>query len=92
MRNGRDALKDLLAGMTPSEVDAFAAQCGTTGGHLRNVMYGKTCAPALATALEDYSGGRVTRRGMRPDDYADIWPDLRDKAGHESAIAETASA
>lgn len=92
MRNGRDALKDLLAEMTPHEVDSFAARCGTTGGHLRNVMYGKTCAPALATALEDFSGGRVTRRGMRPDDYADIWPDLRGKSGQEADLIEAASA
>jgi len=89
MRHNRDELKAYLSGMSTEEVDEIAIQCGTTGGHLRNVLYGKTCAPVLATALEDISGGLVTRRGMRPDDYADIWPDLREEGeAHHGATAE----
>ena len=69
-------LKTYLSTMTPAEREGFAQRCGTTRGHLQNVAYGKTCAPALATALEIQSGGKVTRKDMRPDDWKAIWPEL----------------
>jgi DNA-binding transcriptional regulator YdaS (Cro superfamily) len=72
-------LKTFLSPMTQAERDAFAKRCGTSRGHLQNVAYGKTCAPALATAIEIHSARKVTRRDMRPDDWRAIWPELADK-------------
>jgi DNA-binding transcriptional regulator YdaS (Cro superfamily) len=69
-------LKTYLLPMTTPQRDAFAKRCGTTRGHLQNVaFYGKTCAPALATAIERESGD-VRRQDMRPKDYWLIWPDI----------------
>ena len=31
-----------------------------------------------ATAIEKFTGGFVTRRDIRPDDWRDIWPELAD--------------
>lgn len=46
---------------------AFAARCGTSHAHLRNIAYGKTCGEALAIAIDRESGGRVTVEELRPD-------------------------
>jgi DNA-binding transcriptional regulator YdaS (Cro superfamily) len=69
-------LKAYLSPMTKDERDAFAKRCGTSRGHLQNVSNGKTCGPALATALERETEGEVTRQEMRQEDYWLIWPDL----------------
>ena len=47
--------------------EAFAARCGTSHAHLRNIAYGKTCGEALAIAIDRESGGRVTVEELRPD-------------------------
>lgn len=55
----------------------FAVRCGTTPGHMRNVMYGsKTCGVTLAVAIERETGNAVTRRELCPDKWAEVWPDL----------------
>lgn len=46
---------------------AFAARCGTSPAHLRNIAYGKTCGEALAIAIDRESGGQVTVEELRPD-------------------------
>jgi hypothetical protein len=54
---GMDELKSL-----PDEAarEAFAVRCGSSLGHLRNVMYGlRTCAEELGVALERESGGAL---------------------------------
>lgn len=57
--------------------EVIAKACGTTAGHLNNVAYKiKAASPALALAIEEHSGGQVTRKEMREDWYS-IWPDLR---------------
>ncbi len=55
---------------------AFAARCGTTEPHLRNVAYGKSCSPELASAIERETFGSVTRADLRPSDWWKIWPEL----------------
>jgi len=46
----------------------FAARCGTTEGHLRNVAYKcRPCAPELAVAIERESGGVIRVEQLRPD-------------------------
>jgi DNA-binding transcriptional regulator YdaS (Cro superfamily) len=68
-------LKSYLSPLSADQREAFAKRCGTTRGHLQNVAYGKTCAPALATAIELNSGGKVKRKDLR-DDWKRIWPEL----------------
>lgn len=32
----------------------------------------------MATKIEKFTNGIVTRKDLRPNDYGDIWPDLRE--------------
>lgn len=50
---------------------------GTTSGHLRQIAYGNRKASAeVAARLESVSGGQVTRKRLRPEDWPVIWPEL----------------
>jgi DNA-binding transcriptional regulator YdaS (Cro superfamily) len=71
-------LKAFLSPMSPEQREAFAESCGSSAGHLRNICYGKSCAPALAVAIEINSDGAVTRQELR-DDWRQIWPELAKK-------------
>ena len=67
----------LLRDIPAPERAAFAARCGTSYAHLRNVGYGqKTCGEKLAVQLEKITGGALSRREMRPNDWWEIWPEL----------------
>lgn len=69
-------LKTYLSSLAVPEREGFAQECGTTRGHLQNVMYGhRPCSPELAVAIEKKSAGKVTRRDLRTD-WAAIWPEL----------------
>lgn len=59
--------KFFYSSMGSDERDAFAARCLTTSGHLRNVVYGKTCGEKLAISIERESGGVVRCEDLRPD-------------------------
>jgi DNA-binding transcriptional regulator YdaS (Cro superfamily) len=74
-------LKTFMAGLADNAArEAFAKDCGTTLGHLKNVMYGyKPCGPELAVSIERESGRAVTRRELRPEDWERIWPELSKK-------------
>ena len=71
-------LKTYLRSLPGDQRGTFANACGTTPGHLRNIIYedGKSCSPILATAIERESSGAVMRWDMRPTDWRDIWPEL----------------
>lgn len=70
-------LKTYLSTLDVLKRDDLARNCGTTRGHLQNICYGlRTCSAELATALERESGGAITRRDLRPDDWHLIWPEL----------------
>lgn len=69
-------LRPFWVSVPTSERKGFAARCNTSEAHLRNVAYGKSCSPELATAIERESGGAVTRPELRPDDWHRIWPEL----------------
>lgn len=57
--------------------DSDVAQTGTTRGHLRQIAYANRQASAeVAARLESATGGLVTRKQLRPDDWAVIWPEL----------------
>jgi DNA-binding transcriptional regulator YdaS (Cro superfamily) len=83
-------LKTYLASLPEPEREPFAKKCGTTLGHLRNVMYGyKPCAPEYAVAIERLSGGVVTREKLRPSDYWLYWPDLSEPKRSKASKATT---
>ncbi|MGL4573270.1 MAG: transcriptional regulator [Burkholderiaceae bacterium] len=66
--------------------EKFAKDAGTTLGHLRNVSYGlRAPAAELCTQLEAASHGALTRRGLRPDDWYRIWPELITTTSPEAA-------
>ena len=70
-------LKQFLNTKTMDEREKLAIECGTTWGHLRNVMYGlRPCSPELAAALELNTRSAITRQDLRPDDWPRIWPEL----------------
>lgn len=70
-------LKTYLRDLLPEERESLAARCQTSVGHLRNVSYGlRPCATDLAVRIERESGHAVTRKELRPDDWADHWPEL----------------
>ncbi len=57
--------------------EAFAKRCGTTWGHLRNVMNGsRTCSAELAVALERESKGALKRTRMYHGNPRNVWPEL----------------
>lgn len=71
--------------------EEFAAKCGITLGHLRNVMYGlRPCAPELASTIERLTDCKVMRWDLRPDDWHRIWPELVGKKGAPKVEASKA--
>lgn len=74
--NGLVDLKTYLQSLPLAQREKFALKCGTTLGHLTNVMYGyKPCGPELAVAIERESLKKVSRRELRGD-WHRIWPEL----------------
>lgn len=60
------SLKNYLSKLAKPERAAFAARCGTTYPHLRNVSYGKKCNESLALAVERESQGVVPVADLHP--------------------------
>lgn len=82
------SLKSYLSKMPPIERGEFAKRCGTTKGHLQNVMYGTVpLAPIVCVAIERESAGAVTRKDLRPDDWRKIWPELTKTPANHSQVA-----
>jgi hypothetical protein len=76
---------DFLRQLGETERAAFAASCGSTAGHLRNVAFsGKPCGVLLAVQWERESQFAVRRWDLRPGDWHRIWPEL---VGTEGAPA-----
>ena len=72
-------LLEYLNGLAVSEQIAFAGRCSTTVGYLRKAAsVGQPLREKLCAALERESHGYVKRIALRPDDWAEIWPELAD--------------
>lgn len=72
-----EKLKTYLMKLSVAERAQFAERCGTTWPFLRNVAYGyRVAGEKLCVSIEKESIAAVTRRDLRPDDWADIWPEL----------------
>jgi len=75
-----DELRAYLKSLSPDARADYAWRCGTTIGYLRKALSLRlTLRERLCARLEVESGGAVTRCGLRPDDYIDIWPELAAK-------------
>jgi DNA-binding transcriptional regulator YdaS (Cro superfamily) len=74
-------LREYLDGLERGGVTRFAAALEVTPSYLSQLAAGTTPrSPARCVQIEKATGGKVTRKDLRPDDYHDIWPDLTDKA------------
>ena len=56
-----------LKGMSSAEKKALAQKCGISRFHLYNVMGGKPPSVQLASRIERATGGRISRKDLRPD-------------------------
>ncbi|MDM3434569.1 YdaS family helix-turn-helix protein [Citrobacter sp. Cb034] len=72
-----ETLKTYMANLTPEEKKQFALNCGTTLNYLRKVMStGKPIGPEICAQIEIHSGGEVSRKSLKPNNWQKIWPEL----------------
>ncbi|BBH12887.1 helix-turn-helix domain-containing protein [Chromobacterium haemolyticum] len=82
-------LKTYLFSMPQDDREQFAAKCGTTFGHLKNIAYGgRRCNLQLAIEVERHSMRMVRCESLRPDASASVGY-LR---GTEPSFAKTSMA
>jgi DNA-binding transcriptional regulator YdaS (Cro superfamily) len=73
-----DVLLAYLNSLSTEQQQAFVAAVGTSTNYLRKACSIKQVLGAeLCVAIEEASGGRVTRRDLRPQDFGRVWPELR---------------
>lgn len=61
----------------------LAKDTGAAKAFLRAIASGeRPCPPRLAVRIEQSLGGRVSRRDLFPDDYAEMWPELAQEPAH----------
>jgi DNA-binding transcriptional regulator YdaS (Cro superfamily) len=61
--------------------DEAVNRTGTTRGYLKQIAYGnKQASAGVASSLEREMMGLLTRKSLRPDDWAVIWPELASAA------------
>lgn len=77
-------MKKLLAylnSLSPDQRNVFENATGTTIGYMRKaVSVNQRLGAEICVAIEQASHGVVTRKDLRPDDWASIWPELVDAA------------
>lgn len=67
-----------LNGLSRQEQADFAQRCGTTVGYLRKACStGEQLREKVCAMVETHSAGAVKRAELRPEDWMDIWPELR---------------
>lgn len=61
----------------------FLGYCGTTEGYVRKICSSRHDAQnrlffgaVISRKMEEYTSGVISRKGLRPHDWADIWPEL----------------
>lgn len=70
-------LRPYLDKLERGEASALAAQLEVSISYLSQMASGATAiSPARAVAIEVATGGKVTRKDLRPDDWKQIWPEL----------------
>lgn len=77
-------LRSYLDTLPLGGVAEFADRCGISTSYLQQLAAELPSAsgskrrpsPSLCVCMERESGGQLARQALRPEDYADIWPDL----------------
>ncbi|MES2126675.1 MAG: Cro/Cl family transcriptional regulator [Pseudomonadota bacterium] len=73
-------MEKLLKYLNGLEKDArtrFAVACGTTEGYMRKAICKRQLfSVPTCVAIERESGNEVTRKDLRPDDWAANWPEM----------------
>lgn len=71
-------LRHYLNSMTVHEQADFAYKCGTTLNYLRKAICKKQVfSPKLVVKFEQNSKGMLHRKDFHPNDYREIWPELK---------------
>lgn len=72
---GMKGLREYFNGLNRAEKDEFLSKVdGLTENYLRRALGGGvTFSPARCVQVEKASGGKVTRKQLRPHDWKDIW-------------------
>lgn len=55
----------------------FARAIDVSPQFVTKLLNGKQVPPLRATQIEVLTGGKVTRKQLRPDDWRQLWPELR---------------
>lgn len=67
-----------LNGLSRQEQVDFAQRCGTTVGYMRKACStGGLLREKVCALVEMNSAGAVKRTELRPEDWMEIWPELR---------------
>ena len=72
---GMKGLREYFNGLNRAEKDEFLSKVdGLTENYLRRALGGGvTFSPARCVQVEKASGGKVTRKQLRPHDWKEIW-------------------
>lgn len=56
----------------------LASKLGVSAAYLSQIANGyRKASPAMAVQIETATGGKVSRRDSRPEDWEAIWPELK---------------
>lgn len=73
-------LKTYIGGLERGGAAELAAALDVSPSFLSQMASGKApISPARSVRIEQLSNGAVRRQDTRPNDYADIWPELAEK-------------
>lgn len=71
-------LKTYLSEMDRGGPSAFAASIGISMSYLSQLASGlASISPVRCVEIEKITNGAVLRRDLRPDDWQQIWPELK---------------
>ena len=91
-----EQLRSYLNALSPTEQESYAARCKTSLSYLRKAISCKqSLGAALCVLLEAESNGAVSRKGLHPDDWQRLWPELSaeepQSTSHDYGLAEKPS-
>lgn len=67
----------------------LASSLGISPSHLSQIAADSSAtSPSRCVLIERFTGGQVTRRELRPNDWRDIWPELERREPKARATAK----